>query len=115
MDRSADLVVALLAVLKTGAAYLPIDPDYPADRIAYMLADAPAHCADHRTQAMADCRGRRRDRVVAGRPGRSSAALAAMDGENLTDAERGGDAAARAPGLRASTPPAPPGGPRASW
>ncbi|MBT3155636.1 amino acid adenylation domain-containing protein, partial [Streptomyces sp. CHD11] len=38
--RSVDLVVALLAVLKTGAAYVPIDPDYPADRIAYLLADA---------------------------------------------------------------------------
>jgi amino acid adenylation domain-containing protein len=42
MDRSTDLVVALLAVLKTGAAYLPIEPEYPPDRIAYMLADAQA-------------------------------------------------------------------------
>ncbi|MFD9004254.1 amino acid adenylation domain-containing protein [Streptomyces sp. NPDC059582] len=40
LDRSADLVVALLAVLKAGGAYLPIDPDSPADRIAYMLQDA---------------------------------------------------------------------------
>ncbi|WP_256642687.1 condensation domain-containing protein, partial [Streptomyces murinus] len=40
MPRSAELVVALLAVLKTGAAYVPIDPDYPADRIAYILDDA---------------------------------------------------------------------------
>ncbi|MEU8925633.1 amino acid adenylation domain-containing protein [Kitasatospora sp. NPDC048545] len=40
MPRSAELVVALLAVLKAGGAYLPIDPDYPADRIAYMLDDA---------------------------------------------------------------------------
>ena len=38
--RGRELVVALLAVLKTGAAYLPIDPDFPADRIAYTLADA---------------------------------------------------------------------------
>ncbi|MFE2756327.1 amino acid adenylation domain-containing protein, partial [Actinosynnema sp. NPDC059335] len=38
--RSLDLVVAVLGVLKAGAAYLPIDPDYPADRVAYMVADA---------------------------------------------------------------------------
>ncbi|HEY1627673.1 MAG TPA: amino acid adenylation domain-containing protein [Streptosporangiaceae bacterium] len=40
MERSADLVVVLLAVLKAGAAYLPVDPRYPADRIAFMLEDA---------------------------------------------------------------------------
>ncbi|SEN18910.1 non-ribosomal peptide synthetase [Actinacidiphila rubida] len=43
LPRSAELAVALLAVLKCGAAYVPLDPDYPADRVAYMLADsAPA-------------------------------------------------------------------------
>ncbi|WP_269330724.1 non-ribosomal peptide synthetase [Streptacidiphilus albus] len=40
MERSAEMVVALLAVLKAGGAYVPVDPDYPADRIAVVLADA---------------------------------------------------------------------------
>jgi amino acid adenylation domain-containing protein len=44
MDRSAGLVVALLAVLRAGAAYLPVDPGYPAERVSYMLADARPVC-----------------------------------------------------------------------
>ncbi|MEU7005499.1 amino acid adenylation domain-containing protein [Streptomyces sp. NPDC046332] len=42
VPRSVDLVVSLLAVMKAGAAYLPLDADHPQDRIAYMLADAGA-------------------------------------------------------------------------
>ena len=38
--RSAEAIVAILAVLKTGAAYLPIDPGHPAARIGFMIADA---------------------------------------------------------------------------
>ncbi|MBL0696563.1 non-ribosomal peptide synthase/polyketide synthase, partial [Comamonas sp. JC664] len=39
-ERSADMLVALLAVLKAGGSYLPIDPAYPAQRIGFMLQDA---------------------------------------------------------------------------
>jgi amino acid adenylation domain-containing protein len=39
LERSVDLVVALLGVLRAGGAYVPLDPDYPRDRIAFMLGD----------------------------------------------------------------------------
>ena len=48
-ERSAAMVTALLAVLKAGGAYLPLDPDYPADRLTWMLQDArPACLLSHR-------------------------------------------------------------------
>ncbi|MGH2669112.1 MAG: amino acid adenylation domain-containing protein, partial [bacterium] len=40
LPRSPELVVSILAVLKAGASYLPLDPEYPAARIAFMLDDA---------------------------------------------------------------------------
>ncbi len=40
VPRSLELVVALVAVLRAGAAYVPVDPDYPAARVEFMLADA---------------------------------------------------------------------------
>uniref|UniRef100_UPI000AF6661F condensation domain-containing protein n=1 Tax=Paenibacillus algorifonticola TaxID=684063 RepID=UPI000AF6661F len=41
-DRSPEMIVSLLAVLKAGGAYLPIDPEYPEERIRYMLTDSGA-------------------------------------------------------------------------
>lgn len=42
LGRSADLVISMLAILKTGAAYLPLDPAYPAERVAFMIEDSAA-------------------------------------------------------------------------
>ena len=42
MQRSIDMVVGMLAVLKAGGAYLPLDPEYPTDRLAFMVEDSAA-------------------------------------------------------------------------
>ncbi|MFI6468631.1 condensation domain-containing protein, partial [Streptomyces sp. NPDC050538] len=44
MERGVDVLVALLGVLKAGAAYVPVDPQYPVRRVAFMLADSGAEC-----------------------------------------------------------------------
>ncbi|MFE7045400.1 amino acid adenylation domain-containing protein, partial [Streptomyces atratus] len=58
MRRGPGLLAALLGVMKTGAAYVPVDPDYPAERRAYMLGDAaPSVVLDDEwaRQDFADC------------------------------------------------------------
>ncbi|MFF9499865.1 amino acid adenylation domain-containing protein [Streptomyces sp. NPDC014656] len=53
LDRSVELVVAVLAVMKAGAAHLPVDPGYPAPRIAHLLGDAaPALLLAHAGTAL---------------------------------------------------------------
>ncbi len=42
VERSLEMVIGLLAILKTGAAYVPLDPTYPAERLAFMLQDSQA-------------------------------------------------------------------------
>ena len=42
IERSLEMIVAILGILKTGAAYVPLDPSYPKDRLAWMLADCRA-------------------------------------------------------------------------
>ncbi|HEV3457894.1 MAG TPA: amino acid adenylation domain-containing protein, partial [Thermoanaerobaculia bacterium] len=53
LPRSLDLVVALLAVLRCGAAYVPLDPDYPPERLAFVLADSGARLLLARSQLAA--------------------------------------------------------------
>jgi amino acid adenylation domain-containing protein len=42
MDRSPEMIMAILAIIKSGAAYIPLDPDYPTDRVEFMLEDGQA-------------------------------------------------------------------------
>ncbi|MFT3764380.1 MAG: amino acid adenylation domain-containing protein [Minicystis sp.] len=68
MERSGELLVALLGILKAGGAYLPLDPDYPKDRLAFMVEDSKVPVII--TQAS-----------VAGVLPASSAALLRIDGD----------------------------------
>ncbi len=42
VERSPEMVIALIGILKAGAAYLPLDPEYPTERLAFMMADTGA-------------------------------------------------------------------------
>jgi amino acid adenylation domain-containing protein len=44
MERSPEMIVGLLGILKTGGAYLPLDPTYPRERLAFMIEDARPQC-----------------------------------------------------------------------
>ncbi|PGV54250.1 non-ribosomal peptide synthetase [Bacillus cereus] len=44
VDRSLEMIIGMMGILKSGAAYLPIDPHYPSERIEYMLQDSQAKC-----------------------------------------------------------------------
>ncbi|MBO2455157.1 amino acid adenylation domain-containing protein [Actinomadura barringtoniae] len=90
MERGAELIVALLAVLKAGGHYVPLDAAYPADRIDYVLADvAPATvladqaCASH----LAGTRAGSLPMIVVDEPD-TVAGLAAEDGSPIGDSER---------------------------
>ncbi|MBO0801730.1 MAG: amino acid adenylation domain-containing protein [Nocardiopsaceae bacterium] len=87
LPRGAAAVTALLAVAKSGAAYMPVDPGLPAERIAFMLADvAPVlTVTDAATSALLPETGP--TRVVADDPA-TAKAVAACPGRDVTDADR---------------------------
>ena len=57
LDRSSRLPVALLGVLKAGAAYVPVDPAHPAERLSYTLQDAAVACVVTETKCVASVQG----------------------------------------------------------
>ncbi|MFF8424833.1 amino acid adenylation domain-containing protein [Streptomyces sp. NPDC016566] len=89
LPRSADLVVAVLGVLKTGAAFLPLDPAYPRARIEHVLGDARPSCllAHSTTAPLAGEAAGAAPLLVLDDP-TVTAALAGRPGGDLTDAER---------------------------
>ncbi|MEU9305757.1 amino acid adenylation domain-containing protein [Streptomyces sp. NPDC048269] len=88
LPRTADAIVALLAVMKAGAAYVPVAPDLPADRIAHILADSrPALVlTDSAGRALVDDRTAR---LCLDDP-ELVAELALQPDTDLTDAQRSG-------------------------
>src|SRR5271156_1131983 len=83
MPRSAEMIVAVLAVLKAGAAYVPVDPAYPEGRIAFMLADAaPVAVLTSTVLAELDLPGGVR-RIVIDDPA-TMAVVAGLDGDDLS-------------------------------
>ncbi len=55
VDRSADMAIGILGILKAGAAFVPIDPNYPQERIDYMLADTGAQFVVTQKDILASC------------------------------------------------------------
>ncbi|MGB6274148.1 MAG: amino acid adenylation domain-containing protein, partial [Rhodococcus sp. (in: high G+C Gram-positive bacteria)] len=93
MPRNEELIVALLAVIKSGGGYLPIDVSYPADRLAFMLEDASPICVISTVADSAAVPASDLDVLEIDSP-ELMAELDAMSGAPLTDADRSGGTSA---------------------
>ena len=82
LPRSPEMVVSLLAVTKAGAAWLPLDPDYPRERLRLMVADARPVCVLTRRGLVTDLAAERLELDA------QDSLLAGMPDTNPTDAER---------------------------
>ncbi|WP_159074400.1 non-ribosomal peptide synthetase, partial [Streptomyces dioscori] len=87
LPRSVEMVVALLAVMKSGAAYLPIDPEFPDDRVRYMLDDAGPVCLLTLSEAAAHQDTEGTPRLVLDDP-LTADSLRPYAGHDVVDAER---------------------------
>ncbi|OON72930.1 non-ribosomal peptide synthetase [Streptomyces tsukubensis] len=87
LPRGADLVVALLAVVKAGGCYVPLDPDYPADRVRHILDDSAPDALMSHTDVLATLPGGELPVLDLSDPELREAA-AGHSPADLTDAER---------------------------
>ena len=110
VERSPEMVIGLLGILKAGGAYLPLDPNYPRERLAFMLADAG--CPVLVTQpALLDRLPEDAARAAAGRAARRRLARRSR----ASPAPRRRSTSIRAIRPTSSTPRARPARRRASW
>ncbi|HXL87715.1 MAG TPA: amino acid adenylation domain-containing protein, partial [Streptosporangiaceae bacterium] len=87
LPRTAEMVIAILAVLKAGAAYLPVDPALPAGRISQLLTDAQPILVITTAAAGLPGSTTATPRLLLDDPG-TAAAVAGQPGTDLTDADR---------------------------
>ncbi|WP_053926295.1 non-ribosomal peptide synthetase [Streptomyces chattanoogensis] len=87
LPRSLEMVVAIIAVVKAGAAYLPVDPNYPAERIDYLITDARPTAVLVTGDTGSDVRAEKLLRLDLGAP-ETAVALSLQPDTDPTDADR---------------------------